>query len=88
MDGEPQVLDTYYFFEDSEINQFNGKYYYSYCTNWGAGQTLSGGGSIAAYVSSDPMDITYAPGEHGKEAFWKKMEYIIIFLEQYLIILV
>jgi hypothetical protein len=69
MDGEPQVLDTYYFFEDSEINQFNGKYYYSYCTNWGAGQTLSGGGSIAAYVSSDPMDITYAPGEHGKEAF-------------------
>ena len=35
MDGEPQVLDTYYFFEDSEINQFNGKYYYSYCTNWG-----------------------------------------------------
>jgi len=71
MDGEPQVLDTYYFFEDSEINQFNGKYYYSYCTNWGAGQTLSGGGSIAAYVSSDPMDITYAPGENGTNPFTK-----------------
>ena len=23
MDGEPQVMETYYLFEDSEINQFN-----------------------------------------------------------------
>ena len=62
-DGTPQPLETYYFFEDSEINQFNGKYYYSYCTNWGMPENDKwvGGGVIAAYVSTDPMNIAFQP---------------------------
>ena len=68
MDGEPQEMDTYYMFEDSEINQFNGKYYYSYCTNFDVpgGNKWIGSGQIAAYVSTDPMNIAFAPdGENG-----------------------
>lgn len=63
LDGEPQVLDNYYMFEDSEINQFNGKYYYSYCTNFNvpSGDKWIGSGQIAAYVSTDPMNISFAP---------------------------
>ena len=33
-DGIPKTLDTFCFFEDGEINQIDGKYIYSYCTNW------------------------------------------------------
>jgi len=69
-DGLPQELETYYFFEDSEINQFNGKYYYSYCTNWGmpGNDKWVGGGVIAAYVSSDPMNIAFQPdGPNGDQ---------------------
>lgn len=68
MDGEPQEMDTYYMFEDSEINQFNGKYYYSYCTNFNVpgGNKWIGSGQIAAYVSTDPMNIAFDPaGENG-----------------------
>lgn len=68
LDGEPQELDNYYMFEDSEINQFNGKYFYSYCTNFQvpAGDKWIGSGQIAAYVSSDPMNISFDPtGEKG-----------------------
>ncbi len=68
MDGEPQEMDTYYMFEDSEINQFNGKYYYSYCTNFDVpgGNKWIGSGQIAAYVSTDPMNIAFDPaGENG-----------------------
>ena len=63
MDGEPQVMDTYYLFEDSEINQFNGKYYYSYCANFNVpgGDPWVTNGSIAVYVSSDPMNISFDP---------------------------
>ncbi|MCI8307020.1 MAG: carbohydrate-binding protein [Lachnospiraceae bacterium] len=67
-DGEPQEMDTYYLFEDSEINQFNGKYYYSYCVNFKVpgGNKWVNSGSIAVYVSSDPMDIAFDPaGENG-----------------------
>ncbi|MCI5730769.1 MAG: carbohydrate-binding protein [Eubacterium sp.] len=65
MDGEPQIMDTYYLFEDSEINQFNGKYYYSYCTNFNVpnGDKWIGSGQIACYVSSDPMDISFDPAD-------------------------
>lgn len=31
---DPVVIDAPAPFEDSGINKFNGKYYYSYCTNW------------------------------------------------------
>lgn len=63
LDGEPLKMDTYYLFEDSEINQINGKYYYSYCTNFHVpgGNKWIGSGQIACYVSSDPMDIAFDP---------------------------
>jgi len=32
--GTPIEMDPPYLFEDSGINKINGKYYYSYCTNW------------------------------------------------------
>ncbi|MDE6635421.1 MAG: carbohydrate-binding protein, partial [Lachnospiraceae bacterium] len=65
MDGEPQELDAYYLFEDSEINQFNGKYYYSYCTNYdvpGRNKWVTAV-SIAVFVGDDPMNLTFAPEE-------------------------
>ena len=69
-DGDPQEMDTFYMFEDSEINQFNGKYYYSYCVNFSvpASEKLVKSGSIAVYVSSDPMNIAFDPyDENGNE---------------------
>ena len=69
-DGDPQEMDTFYLFEDSEINQFNGKYYYSYCVNFSvpASEPLVKSGSIAVYVSSDPMNIAFDPyDENGNE---------------------
>ena len=67
-DGEPQEMNTFYLFEDSEINQFNGKYYYSYCANFQvpASEPLVKSGSIAVYVSSDPMDIAFDPYEDNR----------------------
>jgi arabinoxylan arabinofuranohydrolase len=32
--GEPVKIDAPFFFEDSGINKLNGKYIFSYCTNW------------------------------------------------------
>ena len=57
-DGDPVKLPTYAMFEDNEINKFNGKYYYSYCTDWGS-QSLTKSVSIAVYVSSDPLNIAF-----------------------------
>lgn len=34
IEGEAVLIDAPYLFEDSGINKINGKYYYSYCTNW------------------------------------------------------
>lgn len=67
LDGEPQELDNYYMFEDSEINQFGDKYFYSYCTNFDvpSNDKWIRSGEIAAYVSSDPMNISFAPDEKG-----------------------
>lgn len=71
LDGDPQKLDAYYMFENSEINQFHGKYFYSYTTNfWVPGSLKAPGalapigiGQIACYVSKDPMNITFDPDE-------------------------
>lgn len=56
--GEPVMIDAPYAFEDSGINKFNGKYYYSYCTNFtqeaGADPNV-GGGNIAVMESDNPM---------------------------------
>lgn len=70
-DGSPLEMNTYYMFEDSEINQFNGKYYYSYCANFHVPSNrndLLKSGSIACYVSSDPMDIAFDPYPDGEDA--------------------
>ncbi len=63
LDGTPQEMDAYYLFEDSEINQFHDKYFYSYCTNFKvpSGNKFTGSGQIACYVSTDPMNITFDP---------------------------
>ena len=66
--GTPVRLATYAMFEDSEINQFNGKYYYSYCTDYNQ-QSLTDGMSIAVYVSSDPLDICFEPNPSRSEAY-------------------
>lgn len=33
-EGEAEMIDAPYMFEDSGINKIGSKYYYSYCTNW------------------------------------------------------
>ena len=67
-DGDPVKLPTYAMFEDNEINQFNGKYYYSYCTDF-AGQSLTSNASIAVYVSSDPLNVSFTPDNDKTKAF-------------------
>jgi arabinoxylan arabinofuranohydrolase len=61
--GTPEVIDAPYLFEDSGINKINGKYYYSYCTNWNTGGNPYGfqNAQIAYMVSDSPMGpFTYA----------------------------
>ena len=55
--GDPVEIDAPAPFEDSGINKIDGKYYYSYCTNWNAGPTTKvlGTASIAYMVSDTPM---------------------------------
>ena len=73
-DGTPQEMNTYYMYEDSEINQFNGLYYYSYCSNF---RVPDGDekdkwitpGSICVYVSSDPMNIAFDPVSASADKF-------------------
>lgn len=59
--GDPVKLPTYYMFEDNEINQFNGLYYYSYCSNFDGSQKLTKTASICVYVSSDPLNVSFDP---------------------------
>lgn len=61
-------LDSYYHFEDNEINQFGDKYVYSYCTNWNVTPQgkpnpyiVYGNVSIVGYVSDDPLKVTSDP---------------------------
>ncbi|NOU98601.1 family 43 glycosylhydrolase [Paenibacillus planticolens] len=55
--GTPQEIDAPRLFEDSGIHKFNGKYYYSYCSNFsgtnGAGYPPTG--TIAYMVSDSPL---------------------------------
>lgn len=57
LDGEPVEIDAPAPFEDSGINKINGKYYYSYCTNFSTTPTTKelGTASIAYMVSDTPM---------------------------------
>ncbi len=61
--GDPQLIDAPYIFEDSGINKIDGKYYYSYCSNWSTGGNPYGmnAASIEYMVSDSPMGpYTYA----------------------------
>ena len=60
IDGDVVTLDVPYLFEDSGIHKYNGKYYYSYCTNWNVdsqGKADYGftSGQIAVLESDSPM---------------------------------
>lgn len=61
--GNPQLIDAPYIFEDSGINKIDGKYYYSYCSNWSTGGNPYGmnAAAIEYMVSDSPMGpFTYA----------------------------
>ncbi len=56
--GVAKTIDAPWLFEDSGINKFNGKYYYSYCTNWNDRAGDAGApprASIAYMVSDNPL---------------------------------
>lgn len=56
--GEAVTIDAPYMFEDAGIHKYNGRYYYSYCTNFGArpsGQDVPPAGEIAYMISDNPM---------------------------------
>lgn len=56
--GSAVTIDAPYFFEASGIHKYNGKYYYSYSSNFASGPRppgSPGGGEIAYMVSDNPM---------------------------------
>lgn len=55
--GEAQMIDAPCLFEDSGIHKYNGKYYYSYCTNFNQSsiEGYPGTGIICYMVSDNPM---------------------------------
>ena len=67
LDGEPQVIDAPFLFEDSGLNRIDGKYVYSYCSNWQTkGNAFYMGDGAIQYMTSDhPM----GPYEYAGELF-------------------
>lgn len=67
LEGDVQKIDVPYLFEDSCINKINGKYYYSYCSNFTTDGNALGlhGGAIQYMVSDNPM----GPFEYVGEVF-------------------
>lgn len=57
LDGDPIVIENVeYLFEDSGINKINGKYYYSYCSNFNVpGGHKFDSGEIITMVSDNPL---------------------------------
>jgi arabinoxylan arabinofuranohydrolase len=58
--GDPARIDAPFFFEDSGVNKINGKYFYSYCTNWNVTDTAKreygiDNAVIAVMSSNSPM---------------------------------
>ncbi|TYA14582.1 family 43 glycosylhydrolase [Paenibacillus faecis] len=56
--GEAVTIPAPYMFEDSGINKFNGRYYYTYCSNFSEGMRPENSpppGEIAYMVSEHPM---------------------------------
>lgn len=58
-DGIPQMIDAPCMFEDGGIHKANGKYYYTYCSNFSGNHSAIEGypgyGIICCMVSDDPM---------------------------------
>lgn len=58
-DGTPQMIDAPCMFEDGGIHKANGKYYYTYCSNFSGNHSAIEGypgyGIICCMVSDDPM---------------------------------
>lgn len=67
LDSEVVKLDVPYLFEDSGINKIDGKYYYSYCSNFHTEGSSPGlhGGAIQYMVSGNPL----GPFEYVGELF-------------------
>lgn len=61
LDGTPVTIEPPYLFEDSGINKIDGKYYYSYCSNWNTSGSAYSTAAIEYMVSDNPMGpFTYA----------------------------
>lgn len=67
LDGDPVQIDVPYLFEDSGLNKINGRYYYSYCSNWNTqGNDLGISNAAIEYMTADdPM----GPYTYGGEIF-------------------
>ena len=63
--GTPVTIDSPYMFEDSGIHKYNGKYYYSYCTNWSTSGNSYGLSTAAIdyMVSDSPLGPFTYKGE-------------------------
>ncbi len=61
LDGEAKVIEAPGNFEDSGIHKYNGKYYFTYCSNFANNVAETGRGNICAMVSDNPMEgFTFA----------------------------
>ncbi len=74
-DGKPYIekIDAPCMFEDSGIFEYNGKYYYSYCSNFSSPHLPGnpGFGNICYMVSDDPMGpFTYAGEIFSNPSVW------------------
>ena len=56
LDGDANVIEAPGNFEDSGIHKYNGKYYFTYCSNFANTLTETGKGNICAMVSDRPME--------------------------------
>lgn len=56
LDGDAKMIEAPGNFEDSGIHKYNGKYYFTYCSNFANTLTETGRGNICAMVSDKPME--------------------------------
>lgn len=58
VDGDAKMIDAPANFEDSGIHKYNGKYYFTYCSNWSsaANKLTEGMANICLMVSDNPME--------------------------------
>jgi arabinoxylan arabinofuranohydrolase len=54
-DGDAAIIDAPGLFEDSGIHEYNGTYYYSYCSNFSNNLDETGRGNICYMTSKNPM---------------------------------